>query len=164
MKEPTKAELAAGNKRLQADNAALRDLLAAVHEAADAAPFPASYVDREKAFSRSRDLLVSISVITNPAGSWAWGWCPGDAAVALRGFAAEPLRYKPYAEPEPAPDDDESGEDATEAIAESSQAERDLPKVYVSPCNDEDGHEPCSGIVGLCDCDCHVFAASVMSS
>ena len=43
-------------------------------------------------------------------------------------------------------------------------AERDLPKVYASPCTDKGDHEPCNGITGLCDCDCHVFAASVIAS
>ena len=43
-----------------------------------------------------------------------------------------------------------------------AEPERELPKAYVRPCTDAGPHEPCDGITGLCDCPCHVFAASVM--
>lgn len=101
-REPTKAGLAAAVAKLTEENAGLRDLLAAVSECARSVP-QATYDDARKELRRATHMLVDISVVTGPDGSWTWGWATGDAAAFLRKSAAEPLGYEPYAEPEPAP-------------------------------------------------------------
>lgn len=104
MTNPTKADLAAAVKALTEENAGLRDLLAAVHEAAEAAPFAKHWQDSDKARDRTRSMLGAISVLTDPAGTWTWGWANGRTAAGLRKYAAEPLEYEPDAEPAAAPE------------------------------------------------------------
>lgn len=122
MKEPTKADLAAAVTKLTQENAGLRDLLTAVSECAAAVPQAAADGER-KELRRATHMLVSISLTADPAGHWAWGWGSGQAAGYLREQASEPVGYEVYKTPD---DDDESGEDATVAVAASSEAEPTL--------------------------------------
>jgi hypothetical protein len=97
MKEPTKADLAAAVATLTAENAGLRDLLAAVSLAADTVPVAnnPSFIDEWK---RSTKVLSAIKILCRldeypGSGHLAY------AAEELRAVAAEPVGYEVYTEP-----------------------------------------------------------------
>jgi hypothetical protein len=91
----TKPQLETENEQLRAENDGLRDLLAAVHEIAGSVPQSAKLTDR-KELDRAKDMLINISVITRPDGTWAWSWATGGAAEWLRERAAKPVDYEVY--------------------------------------------------------------------
>ena len=119
VKEPTKADLAAAVARLTEENAALRDLLAAVRAYADV-PHPADYDDRRHEYELERR-VDAIAV-------WADGdqedMAPdvyllvmGDRAKHLREEAARPVRYQVRAEPADATRDQPASPDAAGVLA-----------------------------------------------
>jgi hypothetical protein len=134
MTEPTKADLKAAVATLTKDNAALRDLLAAIRSYVEI-PHPADYGERTYPIEME-NRLDAIAVYANAdrddMDQNVYQLVLADRAKELRERAARPVRYavrvKKTAEPAPAPDDDdESGEDATVSVAESSQAEHYYP-------------------------------------
>jgi hypothetical protein len=87
-------------EQLAAENAALRDLLAAVSECARSVPQAAVGEPSWKEHSRARNVLITLGVITDPDGTWTWSWGSGQGAAHLRERAAEPAGYEVYVKPE----------------------------------------------------------------
>jgi hypothetical protein len=95
MTQPTRADLAAAVATLTAENAQLRGLLAAVHEAAIGAPLAASHDDYRHELYRAHGMLCLIGNQTEPAALARFA--PGILARVMRELLAEtPLNYKPY--------------------------------------------------------------------
>jgi hypothetical protein len=123
MKEPTRADLAAAVARLTGENAALRDLLAAVSLAAGTVPV-AKHDDAAE-WRRSCRVLANIKGLAR-LDDWA-GYL-AYAAGEMRAVAAEPVGYEVYVRPE----DDEP--------AEVSCADPH-PQEPAIPCARQEGHE-----------------------
>jgi len=102
-------------EELEAENAALRDLLAAVSECARSVPQAAINEPPWKEHSRAKSVLITLGVITDPDGTWTWSWGSGQGAAHLRERATEPVGYEVY---QPA-DDAEPAQDETPAAVAS---------------------------------------------
>ena len=92
MASPTKADLQSAVARLAAENAELRDLIAAVHAAADCTPQAVSD-DRDAERRREHEMLIRISALTGPDTTSAH---LDINARQLRGYAATPVGYRVY--------------------------------------------------------------------
>jgi hypothetical protein len=97
MKEPTRADLAAAVARLTGENAALRDLLAAVSLAAGTVPVARH--DDAAEWRRSCRVLANIKGLAR-LDDWA-GYL-AYAAEEMRAVAAEPVGYEVYVRPQDA--------------------------------------------------------------
>lgn len=146
----TKEQLAAENERLGKEAAALRGLLTVI---ADGTPpmyaVPGNHRDGwlQAGSNRIHAVAGAAAEAMKYAGTDGFTGSLHAMAGYLRHEFARPLGYEPET-------------DEPERVVFTDEDEDEV-RVYVSPCTDEGDHEPCDGITALCDCPCHVFAASV---